>query len=375
MGPVRAAIYTLALAAACPAVEAHHGFGTFDMNREIEIAGTVTELAFVNPHSWLYLDVRGADGAVVPYRCEMRSATTLRRSGWSTDLFPVGEEITITGSPDRNDPEACYVSTVIFDDGSAIDRYGQRTPPVEATTFAREPRLANGDPNIAGEWGAEQLVMSDPRGVGGSLVPLSQAADLAEQATTNGAGRGAGVPLIAGDAAQRLFIGSVEMTEAGAAAVAESRGQTNPAMRCEPISILMDWSYDSPVNRITQTEDRIELDYGKFDYRRTIHLDRTSHPADLVPSLTGHSIGRWENDILLVDTIGVRAGSLTRGLINSEALHLTESFSLDPATMALTREFVAEDSLYYIEPYTGSDVVYPSNVPYEPSPCDDRSLF
>jgi hypothetical protein len=304
----------------------------------------------------------------------MRSATTLRRSGWSTDLFPVGEEITITGSPDRNDPEACYVSTVIFDDGSTIDRYGQRTPPVEADTASREPRLANGDPNIAGEWGAEQLVMSDPRGVGGSLVPLSQAADLAEQATTNGAGRGAGVPLIASDAAQRLFIGSVEMTEAGAAAVAASRGQTNPAMRCEPISILMDWSYDSPVNRITQTEDRIELDYGKFDYRRTIHLDRTSHPADLVPSLTGHSIGRWENDILLVDTIGVRAGSLTRGLINSEALHLTESFSLDPATMALTREFVAEDSLYYIEPYTGSDVVYPSNVPYEPSPSDDRSL-
>jgi hypothetical protein len=373
---MKTAIYALALVAACPAVEAHHGFGTFDMSREIEITGTVTDLAFVNPHSWLYLDVRGADGAIVPMRCEMRSATTLRRSGWSTDLFPVGDEVTIIGSPDRNDPAACYVSTVIFDDGSTIDRYGQRTPPVETNTTAREPRLANGDPNIAGEWGAEQLVMSDPRGVGGSLVPLSQASGLAEAAAAESdAGRGAGVPLIAADAAQRLFIGSVEMTAAGAAAVEASRAQTNPAMRCEPISILMDWSYDSPVNRITQTADTIELDYGKFDYRRTIRLDRTTHPADLVPSLTGHSIGRWEDDVLVVDTVGVRAGSLTRGLINSEALHLTERFSLDPETMALTREFVAEDALYYAEPYTGSDVVYPSNVPYEPSPCDDRSLF
>jgi hypothetical protein len=43
--------------------------------------------------------------------------------------------------------------------------------------------------------------------------------------------------------------------------------------------------------------------------------------------------------------------------------------------MALTREYVARDPLYFVEPYTGSDVVYPSNVPYEPSPCDDRSLF
>jgi hypothetical protein len=336
----------------------------------------VTDLAFVNPHSWLYLDVQGADGAVVPMRCEMRSATTLRRSGWSTDMFPVGEPVTITGSPDRNDPEACYVSTVIFDDGSTIDRYGQRTPPVEANTSAREPRLANGDPNIAGEWGAEQLVMSDPRGVGGSLVPLSQAAGLAEQAAAeSAAGRAGNVPLIASDAASRLFIGSVEMTEAGAAAAAEARSQTNPALRCEPISILMDWSYDSPVNRITQTETTIELDYGKFDYRRTIHLDQTAHPADLAPSLTGHSIGRWENDVLIIDTVGVRAGSLTRGLINSGALHLTERFSLDPVTMALTREYVARDPLYFVEPYTGSDVVYPSNVPYEPSPCDDRSLF
>jgi hypothetical protein len=244
--------------------------------------------------------------------------------------------------------------------------------PVETGPRAR--RLANGDPNIAGEWGAEQLVMSDPRGVTGSLVPLSEAGNAAANPAAAGGRRG-GVPPIAANAAQRLFIGGVAMTAEGEAAQAAARADVNPAMRCAPISILMDWSYDSPVNRITQDDQTIVLEYGKFDYTRTIHLDQQTHPATIVPSLTGHSIGRWENDVLIVDTIGVRAGSLTRGLVNSDALHLIERISLDPATMALTREFSAEDPRYYLAPYAGSDVVYPSNVPYQPSPCDDRSLF
>jgi hypothetical protein len=354
------------------AAEAHHGFGSFDMDSEIEITGTVTELAFVNPHSWLYLDVRDAAGELQSFRCEMRSATTLRRSGWSPEMFPVGEEVTIKGSPDRNDPTACYVSTLVFDDGSTIDRYGQRTPPVVSETEARPERLPNGDLNLAGEWGAEQLVMSDPRGVNGSLVPLSQAA---ETAASSGDGRRGNVPLIAGEAASRLFIGSVPLTPAGQAAAAAARNDVNPAMRCAPISIVMDWTYDAPVDRITQSEDTIVLEYGKFDYARTIHLDQAKHPARIEASLTGHSIGHWEDDVLVVDTVGVSAGALTRGLVHSDSLHLIERFTLDRDTMALTREFVAEDPEYFVEPYSGSDVVFPSNVPYEPSPCDDRSLF
>jgi hypothetical protein len=225
--------------------------------------------------------------------------------------------------------------------------------------------------NLAGEWGAEQLVMSDPRGVNGSLVPLSQAA---ETAATE-AGRRGNVPLIAGEAAAHLFIGSVPLTPAGQAAAAAARNEVNPAMRCAPISVVMDWTYDAPVNRITQNEDTIVLEYGKFDYARTIHLDQPAHPAVIEASLTGHSIGHWEDDVLVVDTVGVRAGALTRGLVHSDSLHLVERFVLDRDTMALTREFVAEDPEFFVEPYSGSDVVFPSNVPYQPSACDDRSLF
>jgi hypothetical protein len=182
------------------------------------------------------------------------------------------------------------------------------------------------------------------------------------------------VPLFSASAASRLFVGRVPLTDAGQAAATAAAAQPNPGMRCEPISVVVDWSYDSPVNRITQDDKTIKLEYGKFDYARTIHLDQTAHPQNVEPSVTGHSIGRWDNDVLIVHTVGVRPGPLTRGLVHSEALELTERFSLDSATQALKREFVAADPLFFREPYAGSDVVHPSNVPYETDACDDRSL-
>src|SRR5690606_14602008 len=96
---VRNPIALVVGAVLAPVAIAHHGFGTFVMDEDIKVTGTVTRLEFVNPHSWLYLDVE-KDGETIAMRCEMRSANTLRRSGWTPDLFPVGKRITIEGSPD-----------------------------------------------------------------------------------------------------------------------------------------------------------------------------------------------------------------------------------------------------------------------------------
>src|SRR5688572_3751673 len=155
---------------------AHHGIGTFDTRQEVTIKGVVTGVDFINPHSWLYLDVTGTDGNVVAWRCEMRSATTLRRSGWSPEMFKPGEAVTIAGSPDRNDPSSCYLATIVFADGTSADRYGQLSKaPARSATAERPARLPSGEPNLSGDWAPEQLVMTDPRGRGGALVPLSQA--------------------------------------------------------------------------------------------------------------------------------------------------------------------------------------------------------
>ena len=108
---------------------AHHGVANFDLNKEITISGTVTRIDLVNPHSWLYLDVAGEDGRVVPWRCELRGATVLRRSGWSPEMFKPGTTITITGAPDRFEPNTCYLGTALFADGTRVDRYGQISRP------------------------------------------------------------------------------------------------------------------------------------------------------------------------------------------------------------------------------------------------------
>src|SRR5690349_14486471 len=76
-------------------VLAHHGPGTFELGKSVSFTGKLTRIDFVNPLSWLYFEVTDASGKVSKYRCEMRSAHTLRRSGWTKELFPVNAKVTI----------------------------------------------------------------------------------------------------------------------------------------------------------------------------------------------------------------------------------------------------------------------------------------
>jgi hypothetical protein len=395
--------YASALAVAvaiAPEATAHHGFGTFLMNEDVEITGTVTKLDFVNPHSWLYLNVTQPDGKVVAMRCEMRSATTLRRSGWSPDLFPVGKKITITGSPDRDDPYSCYVGTVIFDDGSRIDRYGQLVAPDEIGKGRRPEKLANGQPNISGDWAQEQVVMTDPRGQIGTLVPLSQVeairktGDLQARGAIPGA-RNTEQAEAQAEAARRAAAagrrpaaaanpnrgggppgrgGAPEnLTAAGRAALAARPTTDRYAMSCVFRSIVAEWGGE-PVNRVTQRGDTITIQYGRLGVARTIHMGMTEHPKKIEPSLTGHSIGRWDGDVLVVDTVGFTPGMLNGRLPHSEQLHVVERFRFDPKTRQLRREYTARDPRFLTEPVTGSNAMDISGVRYGAEPCEDLTI-
>jgi hypothetical protein len=357
------------------AAGAHHGFGSFDLSRDIELTGTLTAIDFVNPHSWLYLDVEGPDGAVTSYRCEMRGATVLRRSGWSPDLFTMGERITITGAPDRRDPNSCYLGTVTFSDGRHIDRYGQLTTPA-APPADRPARTASGRPNIAGDWANEQVVMTDPRGIVGTLVPLSMVDRYAPGEVPEGGqpfpgSRGAD-PSLRSFAAVR-----VPLTPKGQAAADAyvDFSEDNPRLRCESTSILFDWTFDGMIHRITQTDDVITVEYGQYGLVRTIRLDETSHPADGAPSRAGHSIGRWEGDVLVVDTTGFAPGLLSPPIHHGDQLRIVERFTFDPGAMTLRRDYEATDPEFFEGAYTGSDVVRFSPLPFSPDVCEDTSLI
>ena len=118
------ALVVAVLAYAVPAL-AHHGAGTFELNKSVHFEGKLTRIELINPHSWLYFETTGPDGKVMKHRCEMRSAHTLRRSGWDQKLFPIGSKIIVDASPDRADPASCYLNTIKFENGTSMDRYGQ----------------------------------------------------------------------------------------------------------------------------------------------------------------------------------------------------------------------------------------------------------
>jgi hypothetical protein len=145
-------------------------------------------------------------------------------------------------------------------------------------------------------------------------------------------------------------------------------------MRCETTSILFDWTYDGAVNRVTQTPTTVTLEYGQLGFTRTIRLDVTEHPATLEPTRGGHSIGRWENDVLVVDTVGFAPGVLSPPVVHTDQLHVVERFSLDPAGPTLLRSYVAEDPLHFAGPYSGSDMLSVADVAYSPDACGDLTF-
>jgi hypothetical protein len=379
---------TLALSATLilPAVAfAHHGGAEYELGKTVEFKGKLTRVDLINPHSWLYFDVTEKDGKASHHRCEMRSVHVLRRSGWTKDVFPVGQEITIEASPNKTDPASCYLQTILTADGTRMDRYGQyikapqgglkevRGPLLTPDISKRALRRPTGELNISGDWAPVQNVMVDPRGTGSPMVQLNtlnqyKAGERPANASGGGARRG-------GAALGPRLYGGTELTEAGEKAAAAFKREDNPRFRCETTSIVFDWTFDGPVNRIAQSKDTITIEYGQFGLKRTIYMYLKTHPANLKPTRTGHSIGHWEGDTLVVETAGFLPGYLNTPVPNSDKLTVTEKFSLDPTKMALTRAYTAEDPVYLKGKYTGSDTVFIADAAFNPGKCQELNLI
>ncbi len=341
---------------------AHHGAGRYDPRQKIELQGKVTRVDFVNPHTYVYFDVVGPDGKVTSMKCETRGATVLRRSGWTPEMFVRGASIKVSGSPHRDDPTACTVDTMTLGNTPTLERYQQLS--AKAAGRANRPlRLANDKPNLAGDWAQEQQVLATPpagRGRTG-LVPISQAAAIT-------AGK---LPMPAGPAG--WFPPPVTLTPAGQAAAAALKMRPtseNPRLSCQPTSILFDWVFDGAIGRITQSANVIKMEYG-VGLTRNVYMNMTAHPANIKPSRAGHSIGRWDGDTLVVDTVGFAPGSLAGNLPHSDKLHVIERFTLNPTTLELTRNIVAEDPLYFVDKYVDTDSVLPADAPFKVEPCKE----
>ena len=91
------------LALATLPMQAHHAFAAeFDVNRPIKLRGTVTKMDWVNPHSWIHIDVTGDDGKVINWMIEGGSPNSLLRRGFTRDSLPIGTEIVVDGYQARD---------------------------------------------------------------------------------------------------------------------------------------------------------------------------------------------------------------------------------------------------------------------------------
>lgn len=338
---------------------AHHGVsGQFDLSQTFEASGKITRIRLVNPHAYVYFDVTDDAGVVTNMRCAMESGSSMKRSGWTEEMFEIGSEITISGSPDRNDPTTCLMSQITFANGVTADRDSSFGDDGSIIAAERQIVREDGTPNIDGNW-----AMANPQERSGGRPTVTQ-------------------------------------TEAGLAAVADASPDQNPRFNCLATNIAMDWVFNGMVNAIDQSDTEITITYGFMDLVRTIHLDGSEMPDDFVPSRAGYSVGEWDGETLVVTTtdfdegwimapVGGRAGLVVDGeeeadrpkrpegrggpqaVKNSEELTVTERFTLNDDRTVLMREYAFVDPIYLEAPFVGTDEVTLTADAYEPYACED----
>jgi hypothetical protein len=309
-----------------PRALAHHSPARYDMQAMHTVEGTITEYEWGNPH--VYLSVR-ENGSGRVWVVEAFPSTAMKQYGWSKDTFALGERVVVAGHPARN-PEstalflqAARKATSIawmYDAGGAV----AAPPPAAPQTFKAA--------SLEGTWQT-------------SVGP------------TFGQFFGPGVAQLG--------------TPQGAAAVAEFRDDTaNPGLQCVPFAVPV-YMILPGFFSIDVRGDAVVIRGEDAAVERVVHLDVTTH--DGAPaSVQGHSIGRWDDGALVVDTGAFAPHRLgnAAGLPSGTAKHLVERFALN-AQGGLSYSFTLEDPEYLKAPITGAaDWLYRPDVEFVATPCD-----
>jgi len=319
---------TLVVAAAGLAARgalAHHSPARYDLESQRTVEGTIAAYEWGNPHVYLSVREKGSDRV---WAVEAYPSTAMKQYGWAADTFARGDAVVVIGSPGRDASRSTLFLRAIRKADSTVALYdagGAMAPPANppAETFRAG--------TLEGTW-----MSSVGQAFGVFFSPA-----VAQLATPR-----------------------------GAAAVAEFRDTANPGLECVPFA--------PPVYMVLPGFRSIEIRGDAVAIRgedaaveRLVRLDLITHDG-AAPSVQGHSIGRWDDDVLVVDTALFTPHRLGNGagLPSGPLKHLVERFALN-ADGGLTYSFELEDPEYLKGRVTGtSQWLYRPDVEYVVTPCD-----
>jgi hypothetical protein len=100
---------------------AHHSFSAeFDSTKKVEFKGTVVKLEWMNPHAWVYIDAKDANGKVQHWQCETGAPNELVRRGWKRHDLKVGDDVSVKGFLAKANPDTCNAREIVFPDGRKV---------------------------------------------------------------------------------------------------------------------------------------------------------------------------------------------------------------------------------------------------------------
>lgn len=297
-----------------PYAFAHHSGAMFDSQTIVTFKGVVTRYEWRNPHIFIGVETTDTSGEAVEWEIEADGIPLLSPLGWTADSLEPGDRVSVSGSPAK-DPErkAALGQKIVKEDGTTLIANPEL---VRDRSAIPSTGVAS---NLSGRWLPRWTDM-------GQIVRGRLTWPLTEQGRTAGA---------------RYDDDPFDTA-------------TNPQMECVSTAAPMIMMYPT-VDTIELGDDEVSFKIDWMSVERTVHLDGRSHPGDLEPSVQGHSIGHWEGETLVVDTVGFSENAMgnTFGLPSGAQKHVVERFSLSGDATQLIYEFVLEDPTYLTAPVTG----------------------